>query len=93
MNEIGYDWRPADKRKPKAFEVLKFKRTDTMDDKEFYAIWNGDQYYIFDLQSGHWKELKGMALSECAYAYIPKDSTQYLPYYAIANSRRIELLP
>lgn len=92
MNNIGYDWRPADKRKPKAFEVLKFKRIETNDDKEFYALWNGDDYYIFDLQSGHWKVLEEETASYI-YAYIPKESTRYLPYYAIAYSRRQELLP
>ena len=93
MAEIGYEWKKAEKRKPKAFEILKFRRVDADD---------GERFFVFDIYSGRWKTLeqKVFAYPEenvraellgWEYAYIPKDQTRYVPYWAIAFSRLREV--
>lgn len=102
MAEIGYEWKPAHKRKPRAFEILKFRKAGGHDDKEYFACWNGERFFVFDIYSGRWKTLEQkvfaypeenvrMELLGWEYAYIPKDQTRYIPFWAIAFSRLKEV--
>lgn len=64
--ETTYEWKPAEKRKPRANEVIKFRRVEAFpeESKELLALWNGSDYYIFDLQKGEW-----VTLSEYVFGY------------------------
>lgn len=104
---IGYKWKPAEKRKPRAFEVIKLRRVGPEGEgNELLSAFDGDRYYIFDLQSGHWVTLEQhvygpgidprvRAISDMPgwlYAYEDKQrACKYIPYYAIAVSRIHEI--
>lgn len=113
---IGYDWK-NDKRKPPAFEIIKLRFTRTAADEvtggpvmvfsdERLGMWNGSEYYIFDVQAGRWIPVRKYLTLKLAYAKerhikredigiqyatIPATSGKYIPYYAIAFSRRKEV--
>ena len=101
VEDFGYDWKPADKRKPRANEILKFRRVEP-ECREYFALWNGDRYYIFDIYTCRWKTLEQFLfvypeenvraeVLGFRYAYIPKDQVKYIPYWALANSRKGEI--
>ena len=97
--DIGYEWRKAEKRRPRPFEVFKFRKVEVAPDPrdEELALWNGERYYIFSRSAGKWMSLEKFygiddssgqraELLGYEYAYIPSENTQYVPFWAIANS-------
>lgn len=102
--QIGYDWKPANKRKPRCNEVLRFRRaknakTSALATNCLLALWNGSKYYIFNAQADRWEEYDyyfaytenketPAPLEDFEYAYVPPLQTQYVPFYAIAYNRR-----
>lgn len=84
---FGYDWRSFG-RFPKANEVFKVRNKAT--DQEDFGLWNGKRYYIFNMASGHWEEFAENK-SGYEYAYVPPEQARFVPYWALANSRRHEI--
>lgn len=84
---FGYDWK-AFERFPKANEVLKIRNKAT--GIEGFGLWNGKRYYIFNMASGHWEEFSENK-SGYEYAYVPLEQARFVPYWALANSRRYEV--
>lgn len=100
---IGYDWKPAEKRKPRAFEVIRFRRVGPEGDgNEMLATFDGDRYYIFETNPCRWVTLEehvfgpgidrrvraAAGLPGWLYAYENvKQAMKYAPYYAIAVSK------
>lgn len=88
--DIGYEWKRADRRKPNYGEVVKFRKIgDTS--AEGFGMWAHDNYYVYDILDDTWKLLIGFK-KDYEYAYIPKNLTAYIPFYAIANSKRHDIL-
>lgn len=84
---FGYDWKSLG-RYPKVNVIFKIRNKE--DGREDFGLWNGKHYYIFNMASGHWEELAADK-SGYEYAYIPPQQTIYVPYWALANSRRYEI--
>lgn len=100
---VGYEWKPAEKRKPRAFEVIRFRRVGPEgDDNEMLATFDGDRYYIFETSLCRWVTLEehvfgpgidprvraAAGLPGWLYAYEnKKQAMEYAPYYAIAVSK------
>lgn len=84
---FGYDWKSLG-RYPKVNVIFKIRNKE--DGREDFGLWNGKHYYIFSLASGHWEELAENK-SGYEYAYIPPQQTIYVPYLALASSRRYEI--
>ena len=60
-NPFGYDWKPANKRKPRCNEVLKFRRIEEglkATPMEYLAMWTGKKFYIFDQNRNKWLTLE-----------------------------------
>lgn len=84
---FGYDWKSFG-RFPKVNVVFKIRNKE--DGKEGFGLWNGKLYYIFDMASGHWEEFSENK-SGYEYAYVPPEQARFVPYWALANSRRYEI--
>lgn len=71
---------------------------------EELGMWNGSEYYIFSIYSGRWEKLEAYLPRMLAdhhlrrsgigiqYATIPPATEKYIPYHAIAYSRRGEVI-
>ena len=102
--QIGYDWKPANKRKPRCNEVLRFRRAKNIKTSWFMmdnllAMWDGNNYHIFNVQTLRWEDYDyyfaytenhetPAPLADFEYAYVPPKQTQYVPFYALAYNRR-----
>lgn len=99
MNTTAFkrNWKPATGEKPEVNQVVLLKRKG--DDKERFALWNGTDYYIFDLQRGEWmKSYEYFAwvanhetpapLEDFEYSTVPQDAYKHLAFFAIAEARR-----
>lgn len=84
---FGYDWKSFG-RFPKVNEVFKVRNKE--DGREDFGLWNGKHYYIFSMASGHWEEFAENK-SGYEYAYVPPEQARFVPYWALANSRRHEI--
>lgn len=84
---FGHDWKSFG-RYPKPNEVFKVRNKAT--GREDFGLWNGKRYYIYNLASGHWEEFAENK-SGYEYAYISLEQTKFIPYWALANSRRYEI--
>ena len=65
--EFGYDWKPANKRKPRCNEVLKLRRIEEgikSDPMEHLAMWDGKGFYIFDPHRVKWLTLEEIVYPE-----------------------------
>lgn len=84
---FGYDWKSFG-RFPKVNEVFKVRNKE--DGREDFGLWDGKHYYIFNMASGHWEEF-AEDKSGYEYAYVPPEQARFVPYWALANSRRYEI--
>lgn len=85
---FGYDWKKFG-RFPKTNEVYKMRKKS--DGSESFGLWSGKHYYIYSFASGHWERFTELK-SEYEYAYVPPEQARYVPYWALANSRKSEVL-
>lgn len=90
-------WYKATGTKPEVNKVVFYRRKD--DDKERLGLWDGNDWYIFDLQKGEWmKHYEFFAwianhetpapISDFEWSNVPKDAYKYVAFYAIAEARR-----
>ena len=86
---IGYDWKPANKRKPRCYEVLKFRSIE--DPTERLSMWDGQRFYIFNVYLTKWEPFADEDLPKWEYAYIPGEQSKYMPFHAIAVAKRSEV--
>lgn len=105
---IGYDWRNDKRKPPAFEIIkLRFTRTAGVVMVFFgeeLGMWNGSEYYIFSIYSGRWEKLETYLPRMLAdhnlkrsgigiqYATIPPATEKYIPYHAIAYSRRGEVI-
>lgn len=103
--EVEFEWRPLRKRAPRDLEVVRLKANEP-ECKQYFGMWDKTQHrwFIFDIYNGHWATMEQYLLGvsdkdtiRCPldgweYAYIPNDKTKFIPFYALAFSRKREVI-
>ena len=91
-------WLSADGPKPEKRKIIKLRKKNG-DDKTFLALWNGEDYYIFNIFICEWESFDDYfsswlnrdgyePIANFEFSYPEEDAYKHMPYYALAYAKR-----